>query len=65
MKTPSYPSGHAVQGYLRQILRSKNIEHSESFEQLGEDIAHSRIVPKHIIHRINTLVKIVSIYLHY
>jgi len=47
MKTPSYPSGHAVQGYLAgKYYANKYPEHSETFEQLGEDIAHSRIIGK-------------------
>ena len=47
MKTPSYPSGHAVQGYLAgKYYANKYPEHSESFKQLGEDIAHSRIIGK-------------------
>ena len=47
MKTPSYPSGHAVQGYLAgKYYADKYPEHSESFKQLGEDIAHSRIIGK-------------------
>jgi len=47
MKTPSYPSGHAVQGYLAgEYYANKYPEHSETFKQLGEDIAHSRIIGK-------------------
>ena len=47
MKTPSYPSGHAVQGYLAgKYYADKYPEHKETFKQLGEDIAHSRIIAK-------------------
>jgi len=47
MKTPSYPSGHAVQGYLASMRYAKRYpEYSNVFKKLGEDIAHSRIVAK-------------------
>ena len=47
MKTPSYPSGHAVQGYLMGMIYSeRHPEYREVFTQLGEDIAHSRINAK-------------------
>jgi hypothetical protein len=47
MKTPSYPSGHATQGYLIGMYFAKrHPEHSKVFKQLGEDIAHSRIIAK-------------------
>ena len=47
MKTPSYPSGHAAQGYLLGMIYSeKHPEHREEFMSLGEDIAHSRIIGK-------------------
>jgi hypothetical protein len=47
MKTPSYPSGHATQGYLLDMHYSEKYpEHRKKFKQLGEDIAHSRIVAK-------------------
>ena len=47
MKTPSYPSGHAVQGYLiGEYLAYKDPTHSNEYKQVGEDIAHSRIVAK-------------------
>ena len=47
MKTPSYPSGHAIQGYLAGMYyANKYPEYSKVFKQLGEDIAHSRIVAK-------------------
>tara|TARA_R100000008_G_scaffold2082_2_gene1735 strand:- start:506 stop:1126 length:621 start_codon:yes stop_codon:yes gene_type:complete len=47
MKTPSYPSGHATQGYLLGSFYSKRYpEHREEFMQTAEDIAYSRIVGK-------------------
>jgi len=47
MRTPSYPSGHAIQGYLAGMYyANKYPEHSKVFKQLGEDIAHSRIIAK-------------------
>ena len=47
MKTPSYPSGHAVQGYLIGIhYGNKHPEYAKAFKQLGEDIAHSRMIAK-------------------
>ena len=47
MKTPSYPSGHAVQGYLMGMIYSeRHPEYREVFTELGEDIAHSRINAK-------------------
>ena len=47
MKTPSYPSGHAVQGYLIGEYLSKVDPHnSKEYRQKGEDIAHSRLVAK-------------------
>ena len=47
MKTPSYPSGHAAQGYLLGMIYSeRHPEHREEFMSLGEDIAHSRIIGK-------------------
>ena len=47
MKTPSYPSGHAVQGYLiGEILSKHDPQNSHIYHQLGEDIAHSRIIAK-------------------
>jgi hypothetical protein len=47
MKTPSYPSGHAVQGYLiADILSHRDPRNAPVYQQLGEDIAHSRIVAK-------------------
>jgi len=47
MKTPSYPSGHAVQGYLfGEILSRFNPENAIEYCKVGEDIAQSRIVAK-------------------
>ena len=47
MKTPSYPSGHAAQGYLIGMhFADKHPMHSNTFKQLGEDIAHSRMIAK-------------------
>ena len=47
MKTPSYPSGHAIQGYLAGMYyANKHPQYSKVFKKLGEDIAHSRIVAK-------------------
>ena len=44
MKTPSFPSGHATQGYLLgKIYSERYPEHKEEFMELGEDIAESRI----------------------
>ena len=47
MKTPSYPSGHATQGYLvGEILTQFDPQNSITYRQKAEDIAHSRIVAK-------------------
>ena len=47
MKTPSYPSGHATQGYLLGMIYSERYpEYRKEFMKLGEDIAESRIVGK-------------------
>ena len=47
MKTPSYPSGHATQGYLLGMIYSERYpEHRKEFMKLGEDIAESRIIGK-------------------
>ena len=47
MKTPSYPSGHATQGYLLAMVYSERYpQHRKEFMQLGEDIAESRIIGK-------------------
>ena len=47
MKTPSYPSGHAVQGYLiGEILSNMDKTNSSLYKDMGEEIAHSRILAK-------------------
>ena len=47
MRTPSYPSGHATQGYLLGMIYSERYpQYNEEFIRLGEDIAESRIVGK-------------------
>tara|TARA_Y100000004_G_scaffold171171_1_gene206914 strand:- start:2033 stop:2656 length:624 start_codon:yes stop_codon:yes gene_type:complete len=47
MKTPSYPSGHAVQGYLiGDYLAYKDPHNAFEYRQKGEEIAQSRIVAK-------------------
>ena len=47
MKTPSYPSGHAVQGYLLgDIYSERHPEYKKEFIQLGKDVAESRIIAK-------------------
>lgn len=47
MKTPSFPSGHAIQGYLiADILSKHNPSNTELYQKVGEDIAHSRIIGK-------------------
>ena len=47
MKTPSYPSGHAVQGYLiGEILSNMDKTNSDLYKGMGEEIAHSRILAK-------------------
>ena len=47
MKTPSYPSGHATQGYLLGMIYSERYpQHRKEFMKLGEDIAESRISGK-------------------
>jgi len=47
MKTPSFPSGHATQGYLLGMLYSERYpKHKKEFMELAEDIAHSRVIAK-------------------
>ena len=47
MRTPSYPSGHATQGYLLGMIYSERYpQHRKEFMKLGEDIAESRIIGK-------------------
>ena len=44
MNTPSYPSGHATQGYLLGMLYSERYpNYRKEFMKLGEDIAESRV----------------------
>lgn len=46
-KTPSYPSGHAIQGRLiAKFLSDKYPEHTEAIMKLGDDIATSRLIAK-------------------
>jgi len=46
-KTPSYPSGHAIQGRLvAKFLSDKYPEHTEQIMKLGDDIATSRLIAK-------------------
>ena len=41
MKTPSYPSGHAVQGYLiGEILSNMDKTNAVLYKGMGEEIAH-------------------------
>ena len=45
--TPSYPSGHAVQGRLvARFLSKKYPEHTTDIMKLGDDIAISRLIAK-------------------
>ena len=47
MRTPSYPSGHATQGYLLGMIYSERYpQYRKEFMKLGEDIAESRIIGK-------------------
>ena len=47
MRTPSYPSGHATQGYLLGMIYSERYpQYNEEFIRLAEDIAESRIIGK-------------------
>ena len=47
MRTPSYLSGHATQGYLLGMIYSERYpQHRKEFMKLGEDIAESRIIGK-------------------
>ena len=45
MKTPSYPSGHSVQGILiAKLIGDKFPKHAKEFLKLGKDISYSRNV---------------------
>jgi|TARA_R100000479_G_C6334474_1_gene182874 hypothetical protein len=47
MKTPSYPSGHSVQGILiSKVLSDKYPQAKKAFEQAGKNISYSRRVAK-------------------
>ena len=47
MRTPSYPSGHAVQGQLiNRYYSDKYPEYANEFKKLGENMAESRVVAK-------------------
>ena len=47
MKTPSYPSGHAVQAYLiGELFSSVDPKGSYQYHELVERVAHSRIIAK-------------------
>ena len=47
MRTPSYPSGHAVQGRLAaRFLSDIYPDHAENLMKLGDDIATSRLIAK-------------------
>ncbi len=47
MNTPSYPSGHATQGYLLgKIYSQRYPKYKKEFTDLGEDVSESRIIAK-------------------
>ena len=47
MKTPSYPSGHSVQGILiAKVLGDKYPKAKKAFEKTGDDISYSRRVAR-------------------
>ena len=47
MKTPAYPSGHAIQGYLIADIMSKHdSSNTEVYQKIGENIAQSRVTGK-------------------
>ena len=65
MRTPSYPSGHAIQGYLLGMYFGDKYPQSRKlFTQLGEDIAQSRIVAKAHYPSDKSFGKIVAEYLY-
>ena len=46
-KTPSYPSGHSVQGYLMgSILGNKYLSHYQQFMDLGAFVSESRLMAR-------------------
>jgi hypothetical protein len=45
--TPSYPSGHAIQGrLLSRVLSSKYPEYTNDIMKLGDNVANSRLIAK-------------------
>ena len=47
MKTPSYPSGHATQGYLvAEVLKGMMPRMAPELDMVAEDVADSRIIAK-------------------
>ena len=65
MNTPSYPSGHAIQGYLLGMhFGDKYPQSRKVFTQLGEDIAQSRIVAKAHYPSDKSFGKVVAEYLY-
>ena len=65
MRTPSYPSGHAIQGYLLGMYFGDKYPQSRKvFTQLGEDIAQSRIVAKAHYPSDKSFGKVVAEYLY-
>ena len=47
MKTPSYPSGHSVQGILiAKVLGNKYPKAKSAFAKTGENISYSRRVAR-------------------
>ena len=65
MRTPSYPSGHAIQGYLLGMYFGDKYPQSRKvFTHLGEDIAQSRIVAKAHYPSDKSFGKVVAEYLY-
>ena len=65
MHTPSYPSGHAVQGYLiSRYYSDKYPEYAKEFKTLGENIAQSRVIAKAHYPSDKNFGKIVAEYLY-
>ena len=47
MKTPSYPSGHAVQAYLiGELFSNVDPRGSHQYRELAERVSHSRVIAK-------------------